>query len=594
MMKKFFILAFSFLSIGIVHATGKFVPYVPSTITYTNAKIFGAKGDGHTDDSAAISSACINSAESGIVFLPQGDYNVTNGINVANHYCNFLGDDLGTRLVTTSTMTFMLNYTGASQSNRRWIRNITFYNASGVSGRGVYFNALGYFSIEDCQFSNLEYGVYSNSCNWNHTTDTTFNSCKYAYYSTSINGDILGNNPTFLQHSSTQHFIFCQFIGNTVGFYNENPTNTAGSTDANAFKLCDFLSNNIAIAVAGPSAIQYLSLSVDYGWFENQVRTGTTTINGNVVTNGEMWVNGGPVDLNHVFSDGAPMTFKNGVQLHGQDLHLFGNVTISTDSTGDISNVVDDTNGGYNYELQLRSPNIKGYNPILGITPMKNDFTIGMSSQNVLTLGSSSGLNTGSLPGAASGSPSRSFVNGQGLYGNGAVLVSGTTGDQIVWQANVTANDYYVTSFSIKGSTNNAANTTITPFPGLGASILPSNNSVHISTAWRTFSALAQASSSGGTYVGFQLTSPSTFYFSLVQVVEFTNIADAQAFFNSNTFALKHNEVSDWNGVATSTPTDSCFPGDVRKNSSPSFGGTWAWECVQSSGTWRSMGTISP
>ncbi|MHB8842718.1 MAG: glycosyl hydrolase family 28-related protein, partial [Candidatus Aquicultor sp.] len=72
--------------------TGPIVGFEDKGGQVFNVKAYGAKGDGVTDDAAAINAAITAAtAVGGIVFLPPGTYYITSAILNVNAPCNIVG-----------------------------------------------------------------------------------------------------------------------------------------------------------------------------------------------------------------------------------------------------------------------------------------------------------------------------------------------------------------------------------------------------------------------------------------------------------------------------------------------------------------------
>jgi hypothetical protein len=73
-------------------------PSVNTANGTVNVRDFGAKGDGVTDDTAAIQAA-INANPSKAIYFPSGDYNITSQIRVSRIWTGLVGDAAGTRIL---------------------------------------------------------------------------------------------------------------------------------------------------------------------------------------------------------------------------------------------------------------------------------------------------------------------------------------------------------------------------------------------------------------------------------------------------------------------------------------------------------------
>lgn len=139
---------------------------LPSFIALFNVELYGAVGDGVTDDTAAIQAAItaaqafsnVNTA-TGVVYFPQSDYKISATLVGSAARLNLRGESKkGTRLIATSALTgFMV------QVAEEWsVEDMGFYgtNQDGQYGFGTTAAvSMGTVSMERCVFSNLDYGI---------------------------------------------------------------------------------------------------------------------------------------------------------------------------------------------------------------------------------------------------------------------------------------------------------------------------------------------------------------------------------------------------------------------------------------------------
>jgi len=163
-----------------------------------NAKAYGAIGNGTTDDTAAIRSAisAAQSANGGVVYLPQGHYLVSGTLGVTANGVNLIGAGQSATVILASTgfasgdiITFtnttggsvrMLSINGASQrtggagihlNNARQVYvqdtdMLQMYNGCVIDGGGVLqYIDRGYWT----QFSSGGVGIWINASNSNDT-----------------------------------------------------------------------------------------------------------------------------------------------------------------------------------------------------------------------------------------------------------------------------------------------------------------------------------------------------------------------------------------------------------------------------------------
>src|SRR6516162_8932824 len=96
---------------------------LPDRLAYVkNVKDFGAKGDGVTDDLAAITAALnwTSDRNKGTIYFPPGTYYVSGPINFAGpgglNSVRWLGE-MGLSVITGNFSDFIFKYPGADQSN---------------------------------------------------------------------------------------------------------------------------------------------------------------------------------------------------------------------------------------------------------------------------------------------------------------------------------------------------------------------------------------------------------------------------------------------------------------------------------------------
>jgi hypothetical protein len=119
---------------------------------YFSVKDFGARGDGTTDDTAAIAAALTAaSAKGGVVFFPSGSYRITSTLRIAAGTIALLGEGFASKILFNgSTVGTAIAMADTTQRTNILISNLRI--TSSTSGQGLGIDA-SHFAI--CRFSNL-------------------------------------------------------------------------------------------------------------------------------------------------------------------------------------------------------------------------------------------------------------------------------------------------------------------------------------------------------------------------------------------------------------------------------------------------------
>jgi len=238
--------------------TGRWIRFYSGAV---NVKWFGAKGDGTTDDSAAIQAAIDYKYNSdtkfsgGEIFIPQDEYNLsTTGITLYEN-THLVGENGaspyngaaifgGSWLLYSGTgnaVTIDGSFSVPSFDGRRniHIKGINIKVQSGVNA-GIYADFMTQFTIEDVQIRGVStYGVYFRNCYQGYvknlwiigvktyahyvtvdaadsvfTGQTTYESCRFEDSSTAgVHLDVAANV------MAQQQFTRCHFKSNGYGLY---------------------------------------------------------------------------------------------------------------------------------------------------------------------------------------------------------------------------------------------------------------------------------------------------------------------------------------------------------------------------------------
>jgi hypothetical protein len=168
-----------------------------------NVKDFGAKGDGTTDDTAAIQAAINAQINGGIVFFPNGTYKISATISKPQSF-------VGPSLIGESYNSTIFNYSSISSNSSCIylqggsgsiadiiIQNIKFIGNS--TSRGIEIDGQDGVLIKSCYFSNNSIGIYFN----NKTTSSFTEYCVADYCNfdsnciTAINYNVVSGNNSF-------------------------------------------------------------------------------------------------------------------------------------------------------------------------------------------------------------------------------------------------------------------------------------------------------------------------------------------------------------------------------------------------------------
>lgn len=152
---------------------------------FLNVKVFGAEGDGVTDDTAAINAA-IQSSSGTIVFFPPGSYIVSSSINLKTGV-SLIGVPnksiltcTGTRLNDVQDSSYItgtaddLEIRGITIDGKGSFSAVAFPNPYGIGdqygftnqNRGIYLNQCHNVKIMDCLIKNIEDGIFVACTDW--------------------------------------------------------------------------------------------------------------------------------------------------------------------------------------------------------------------------------------------------------------------------------------------------------------------------------------------------------------------------------------------------------------------------------------------
>jgi hypothetical protein len=157
-MKKL-ILLFSFLSLFANAQEIRITSPDLSAVEGYNVKLYGLKGDGSTDDRAALNTLLNTTAPTGsTIYFPPGTYNISSVISVSNKYFHFIGNQATLAMTANSQILDMRSTVALTGAGSRWTFKGLKFDGTGTGGgqSGLYFAQYsGLFEINDCLFTDF-------------------------------------------------------------------------------------------------------------------------------------------------------------------------------------------------------------------------------------------------------------------------------------------------------------------------------------------------------------------------------------------------------------------------------------------------------
>lgn len=146
-------------------ATGAVAETVHSWIEsqFLNVKDFGAKGDGTTDDAAAIQAAVNAITAGGTLFFPAGTYKISTSINVTSNGVRLLGAGrMGTKILPTATSIDAFHFGGGNVGSGPFRSGIESMQISSAR-KGVWFDKGSTSCVaRDLYIVNCAIGIQNN------------------------------------------------------------------------------------------------------------------------------------------------------------------------------------------------------------------------------------------------------------------------------------------------------------------------------------------------------------------------------------------------------------------------------------------------
>lgn len=221
-----------------------------------NVRDYGLKGDGSTNDQAALNTLLNTTAATGsTIYFPPGTYNLGAVTTVSNKYFHFVGNQATLAMTANTQILDMSSTVALTGAGARWTFEGLAFNGTGAGAAqsGLYFsNFSGLFTISDCLFTNWGNTGIAIASTQNASTAQAgslgglITGCRFYNNVKGINlldrGEyiqIIGNQ--FLANTTAIYTIGGNSIidGNTISY---NVTGIEISTGTNSGK--DIISNN--------------------------------------------------------------------------------------------------------------------------------------------------------------------------------------------------------------------------------------------------------------------------------------------------------------------------------------------------------------
>lgn len=174
-----------------------------------NVKEFGAKGDGLTNDHAAIQEAfdSINSIIGGIIFFPDGNYLVNSTILIEGKSNIIVTAQLGAQLTVNGESVFVLRFEGplgmsGARPKNVIVENLTIYdpdpigNTGNEESHGVRFSGYDNIEVRNCVINQVgDEGIEFTRCRWARAYNNYGIDCPF----------VDPGQPAFIQVSASRH-----------------------------------------------------------------------------------------------------------------------------------------------------------------------------------------------------------------------------------------------------------------------------------------------------------------------------------------------------------------------------------------------------
>lgn len=191
-----------------------------SSAPYVDVRTYGAKGDGTTDDTAAIQAA-IDTGGLRVIYFPRGTYRISSSLSITNHHTQYVGDSIGGSSISilkadAGVSIFTLPSGGANNGRNGIIFKGLMFEGQSATPNEYAFTAPssaapdGYwwanYRFYYCEFQNLK-GVYNYNGKYVTAVGTHYEGCQFSNAPITLDGNMNGVNST--------SFIRCRWSGTT-------------------------------------------------------------------------------------------------------------------------------------------------------------------------------------------------------------------------------------------------------------------------------------------------------------------------------------------------------------------------------------------
>jgi len=308
-----------------------------------SVKDFGAKGDGVTDDTAAIQAAINTLTPGGVLYFPYATYLIKHSLTLNINNVSF---DMNYSTILLNDSTGLLDHivigNGSAQLYGIELENGIFARSQvATGGYALHFNFVGTSKVRNCRVygNNFIYGgILMFQCIMVDIVDSYIQNCvEYGINMYGTNGTNLQTNSCRVDRSYIEYCPYGLNAGNYVqGLYIRNSVFYECTNTAFAYSPSSVLPNSISVKLqhndfdtCGTGVyMQYCSgITIDENWFSNNsannitLQTGTTeaTINGN-----------------QMYSEASS---AHQIEIWGTDIQITGNILSGGESCAYLKSV---------------------------------------------------------------------------------------------------------------------------------------------------------------------------------------------------------------------------------------------------------------